>query len=116
MGFTEAVSSGFRKYTDFKGRSRRSEFWYWTLFSYLGLLAATIVDAVTTGFLLQLVFGLATFLPGLAVAVRRLHDIDKSGWWVLLVFAIVIGLIILIVWYIREGTKGQNRFGPGLHA
>ena len=111
MGFTEAISSGFRKYVDFRSRSRRSEYWYWTLFALLGGFVLAIVDELTTGYLLGTVFSLATFLPGLAVAVRRLHDIDKSGWWILLGFVVIIGWIILFIWYVREGTRGDNRFG-----
>ena len=55
---------------------------------------------------------LGLFLPGLAVAVRRLHDVDRSGWWLLLAFVPLIGIIVLIVWWCTEGTRGPNRFGP----
>ncbi len=61
---------------------------------------------------LSSVFSLATLLPGLAVGARRLHDIDKSAWWLLLCFVPVIGWILLLVWAVFEGTKGDNRFGP----
>ena len=95
MNFFEAVSSGFRNYVNFSGRAVRSEYWYWALFS-------TIVNAVF-GAIDQLLYpgaqigafsvaatgsgSLALTLPGLAVSVRRLHDIDRTGWWVLLWFA-----------------------------
>ena len=113
MGFIEAISSCFQKYADFSGRSRRSEFWYWTLFTTFGYVAALIVDALTTGFLLYLLFVLATFLPSLAVSVRRLHDIDRTGWWLLIALIPIIGAIVLLVWYVAEGTAGENRFDGG---
>jgi uncharacterized membrane protein YhaH (DUF805 family) len=59
-------------------------------------------------------FGLATLLPGLAVSVRRLHDTNRSGWWILLWFIPLIGIIVLIVWWVQQGTPGPNRFGPDL--
>ena len=79
MRFTEAISSGFRQYVHFRGRSRRSEYWYWILFVFLGSVIVAIVDAFTTRFILGAIFTLATLLPGYAVAIRRLHDIDRSG-------------------------------------
>ncbi len=57
-------------------------------------------------------FGLATFLPSIAIGVRRLHDLDRSGWWLLLVFIPLIGAIVLLIWYCAKGTAGPNRFGP----
>ena len=111
MGFTEAISSCFRNYVNFGSRSRRSEYWYWTLFVTLASVVTAIVDAATTGYLLGALFSLATFLPGLAVAIRRLHDLDRSGWWLLLGLVVIIGWIVLIVWYVKEGTRGENRFG-----
>ena len=115
MNFVGAISSGFRKYIDFSGRSMRSEYWYWLLFVILGSFVAAIVDAFTTGFLLGAVFGLGTFLPGLAVAIRRLHDTNRSGWWILLGVVPIIGWIILFIWYATEGTSGENRFGAEPH-
>ena len=112
MGFAEAVGSGFRNYAQFGGRALRSEYWYWILFSTLGAVVLTIVDVMTTVGVLSLLFGLATLLPQLAVSVRRLHDIDKSGWFVLLGLIPVVGGIILIIWACQEWTSGPNRFGP----
>ena len=111
MSFAEAISSGFRNYVNFSSRSRRSEYWYWTLFAFMGSLILSIVDAATTGFLLATVFGLATFLPGLAVSIRRLHDIDRSGWWLLIALVPVIGWVVLLIWAVTDGTWGENRFG-----
>jgi uncharacterized membrane protein YhaH (DUF805 family) len=79
-------------------------------------MAASIIDvaafpAVGPSPINSLV-NLALFLPSLAVSVRRLHDLDRSGWWILLVFVILIGWIVLIVWNCTKGTPGPNRFGP----
>ena len=76
-------------------------------------MALTIVETVSgIANVLSGIFRLATLIPSLAVGARRLHDINKSGWWLLLMFAILIGWIILIVWAIKQGDKGPNRYGP----
>ena len=110
MGFGEAISSGFKNYVNFSGRAQRSAYWWWVLFVLIVDVVAAIIDifvfhsAGSTGPLGAIV-GLALFLPGLSVAVRRLHDLNQSGWWVLL---------ILFVWgsFFWKGTTGENRFGP----
>jgi uncharacterized membrane protein YhaH (DUF805 family) len=115
MGFTEAISTGFRNYVNFSGRAVRSEFWFWVLFAILASIVAGIIDAVLFGLdgssAIESLVGLALFLPGLAVSVRRLHDTDRTGWWILLGLIPLIGIIILIVWYCQRGTIGANRFG-----
>lgn len=115
MNFGQAIGSGFRNYIGFGGRACRSEFWYWVLFVNLVSLGTVILDRVlfpenTLGPLAAL-FALVVLLPGLAVSIKRLHDIDKSGWWFLLGFILIVGTIILIVWATREGDEGNNRFG-----
>ena len=118
MGFKDAISSGFRNYIGFGGRAARSEYWYWVLFIFLLQILALLIDMTLFGFNttgvnpIESIVALATFLPGLAVSVRRLHDIDRSGWWVLLAFIPVIGWIVLIYWACLRGTVGTNRFGP----
>ena len=116
MGFTEAISAGFRNYVNFSGRATRSEFWYWVLFAVLASIAAGLIDIALFGLegssAIESLVGLALFLPGLAVSVRRLHDLDRSGWWVLLGLIPLVGVIILIVWNCQRGTIGPNRFGP----
>jgi uncharacterized membrane protein YhaH (DUF805 family) len=116
MGFTEAISAGFRNYVNFSGRATRSEFWYWVLFAVLASIAAGLIDVALFGLdgssAIESLVGLALFLPGLAVSVRRLHDLDRSGWWVLLGLIPLVGVIILIVWNCQRGTIGPNRFGP----
>jgi uncharacterized membrane protein YhaH (DUF805 family) len=116
MGFVEVIKGGFRNYIGFKGRAARSEYWYWTLFVYLLLIVAWLIDMTVFGFNttgvnpMTVLATLATLLPTLAVSARRLHDIDRSGWWALLIFT-VIGYIVLIVWAFMRGTVGTNRFG-----
>jgi len=115
MDFIEAIKSGFRNYVTFKGRAARSEYWYWTLFAVLVSLAGEIADNVlfespSSGLFAPLI-SLGLFLPGLAVSVRRLHDLDRTGWWLLLIFTIV-GIILLLIWSCIKGTKGANRFAP----
>jgi len=112
MNFSQAITSGFSNYVNFSSRAIRSEYWYWVLFIILAEIVTSIIDfalgfQLTTG-----IFGLATFLPSLAIAIRRLHDLDRSGWWIVLVLIPLIGAIVLIVWYCSKGTEGSNRFGP----
>jgi uncharacterized membrane protein YhaH (DUF805 family) len=117
MPFPEAIRTCFNKYVDFTGRARRSEFWFWVLFTFLVGIVASIIDSVlgtrsSTG--TGLVGGLADLallLPTLAVAARRLHDTGRSAWWLLLYFLCVIGWIILIVWYCLD-SQGDNKYGP----
>jgi uncharacterized membrane protein YhaH (DUF805 family) len=112
MGFVDAIKSGFSNYVNFAGRASRSEYWYWVLFVILATIAASAVDAVLGINLIYPIVALALFLPGLAVSVRRLHDLDKSGWFVLIGLIPLVGFIILIVWFCTKGTPGPNRFGP----
>ncbi len=110
MSFTEAIGSGFRKYAVFNGRSSRSEYWWWTMVAIIGYGVFAVVDSIIGTFpLLYVLWGLA--MPGLAVPIRRLHDIDKSAWWILIGFIPLIGIIILLLWFVRRGSGGPNLFG-----
>ena len=119
MSFLQAIGSGFRNYASFSGRAVRSEYWYFALFVVIALVVAQILDVSL--FPLHLVVRgvgpldtlttLALLLPSLAVAVRRLHDIDRTGWWALL-YLTIIGTLVLIYWACQRGTAGANRFGP----
>jgi len=116
MNLVQAIKSGFSNYVTFSGRACRSEYWFWVLFALIGGLVTVILDSVIFGYQagvtpLNGIFDLATFLPGLAVAARRLHDTDRTAWWLLLALT-VIGAILLIVWFCFRGTPGANRFGP----
>jgi len=112
MNFGQAISSGFSNYVNFSDRACRSKYWYWFLFVVLGQFVTAIVDSVIGFQLTTGIFSLVVLLPGIAVGVRRLHDLDRTGWWLLLAFVPLIGTIILIVWFCTRGTPGANRFGP----
>jgi len=111
MGFGEAIQTGFSKYVNFSDRAIRSEYWYWVLFVVIIAIVTGVIDNVTGIPITNPIFALATLLPGIAVSVRRLHDMDRSGWWVLLGLIPLIGGIILIVWFCMRGTVGVNRYG-----
>ena len=95
MNFTESVTDGFMRYYDFSGRSSRSAYWWWQTFGFLGAATLAIIDHVLglrLGF--QTVFQVVMIIPGIAVQVRRLHDIGRSAWWTLLIFAVLLAGII----------------------
>jgi uncharacterized membrane protein YhaH (DUF805 family) len=115
MQFQDAIRSGFRNYVTFAGRASRSEYWYWVLFAFLVAIVSSIIDHAVfpmagTG-PVEGITSLVLFLPGLAVSIRRLHDIDRTGWWWLIAFT-VIGIILLLIWACARGTAGANRYGP----
>ncbi len=116
-----------RKYAVFSGRARRMEFWMFALFNFIFIIASMFIDkALGTTFKLSagetvqsipygwvyLFYALAMLIPGLAVSVRRLHDTGKSGWMILVAFIPVIGFFWLLILYVMEGNRGENRFGP----
>ena len=115
MGFADAVRAALSNYARFDGRASRPEFWWYVLFYLLVQLAGGVIDAVLfAGATLGLVTSLASLallLPTIAVTARRLHDTDLSGWWQLISFVPVFGLIALIWLCARRGTPGSNRFG-----
>jgi uncharacterized membrane protein YhaH (DUF805 family) len=112
MGFAQAISAGFSNYVNFRDRACRSEYWYWILFIVIAEIVAGIIDQVLGMQIVSSLFGLVTIIPNIAVAIRRLHDLDRTGWWILLGFIPLIGWIILLIWYVAKGTDGPNRFGP----
>lgn len=113
MDFTTAVRTCLQKYANFTGRARRSEYWWFVLFNILVAVVAGIVDGALFGAqVLGTIVALALLIPGIAVGVRRLHDLDKSGWWMLLVLIPLIGALVLIFFFVQKGTDGANRFGP----
>ena len=106
MDFVTAVKTCLTKYVDFQGRARRSEYWLFFLFNIgVGLITAVISDG------LNILWSLAMFLPSLAVAVRRLHDRDMSGWWILLALVPLVGVLAILIILALKGTDGPNRFG-----
>ena len=119
MNFIEAVKSCFIRYTDFSGRSMRSEYWNFAVFIIVLTIVADYLDAKIAGVsyldyygfgTLNIILTIVTIVPSFAVSVRRLHDINKSGWWILLSITII-GLILLLYWACLKGDEGDNRFG-----
>ena len=115
MSFTEAIRSVLNQYAGFTGRARRSEYWFWTLFYIILSIIASMLDRAvfntTYGSWFSAIVGLGLLIPSLAVAVRRLHDTSRSGWWILLGLIPVVGGIILIVFYVQD-SHGDNQYGP----
>ncbi|MDG1461999.1 MAG: DUF805 domain-containing protein [Gammaproteobacteria bacterium] len=107
-----------KKYMQFQGRSRRKEYWYFVLFNILISFALAFIDVFSglydadTGVgLLSSLYSLALILPSIAVTVRRLHDSNRSGWWLLLCFIPVIGAIVLVVFLATAGDENDNEYG-----
>ena len=123
MGFGEAVKSFWSHYSKFKGRSRRSEYWWIQLFLVITNLAVAAIDLALMngdvdrfianggGGIVGLIWILVTIVPALAVLVRRLHDTGKSGWWALIGFVPLIGGIVLLVFTVLDSDAGENKFG-----
>jgi uncharacterized membrane protein YhaH (DUF805 family) len=108
-----------KKYAVFSGRARRTEFWYFVLFNIIVTIVLSVIDRLIGTFsgasnlgILSGIYSLAVLIPTLAVAVRRLHDIDRTGWWILIGLIPLIGTIVLLVFYLTPGTPGSNRYGP----
>ncbi len=139
MGFVETIKHNFSHYATFSGRAQRSQFWWWYLFLVIVSAVLNVIDSLIgwgigkqtyeftmndqitqfespgVGFL-ALIWGLVVLIPTLAVMARRLHDTDRSGWWILwgylLAIVCCIGFIILLVFWIQRGTTGENKYGP----
>ena len=105
-----------RRYTEFDGRSDRPEFWWFGLINLIIGLLLWGVGVAALGFpkgeVVAIVYGLATILPVLGVDIRRLHDTNRTGWWIVIGLIPIIGAIVLIVFFASAGTQGSNRFGP----
>ncbi len=98
-------------YANFDGRARRSEYWYFVLANFLISIVLQIIDAVIGLPIFGGLYGLAVLIPSIAVAVRRLHDINKSGWWILIALIPLVGAIWLIVLLATNGDQGPNQYG-----
>ncbi|MDE6120215.1 MAG: DUF805 domain-containing protein [Muribaculaceae bacterium] len=115
LTFEQAVRSAIQNhYCDFKGRASRSEYWWFVVFNIvisiaagaLGLISESLSTAVSG------IISLALLLPGLGLSVRRLHDTDRSGWYLLLALIPLVGAIILIIWFAKASTPAENQYGP----
>lgn len=111
MGFQEAISTCFSKYLTFEGRARRSEYWYFMLFSWIVNLVAYLCASYTGYQFIQSIVSLIMFIPGLTVSVRRLHDIGKAGTWYLVMFVPIVGFIVMLVWMTKDSEPGSNQYG-----
>ncbi len=102
-----------KKYAVFEGRSRRKEYWMFFLFNFIISFVLGFVEGLVGGpGILYLIYALAVFIPGLAVTVRRLHDIGKSGWWILIGIVPLIGAIVLLIFAVMDSQPGDNEYGP----
>jgi uncharacterized membrane protein YhaH (DUF805 family) len=107
-----------KKYAEFTGRARRKEYWMFALINFLICVVLVVIDTqggmvnpMGLGVLSGL-YSLAVFVPSLAVSVRRLHDTDRSGWWLLILLVPLIGLIVFLVFMLLDSQPGENRHGP----
>lgn len=127
MDFFQAVGSCFKKYATFSGRASRSEYWFFILFQFILNTIAKVLDkTVLQDYdytfmighqeqhlgMLGVILSLVLFLPGLAVDFRRLHDVNRSAWWLLIMLTIIGILFPLLYWKCKKGTEGDNCFGP----
>lgn len=105
--------SVLKQYAVFSGRARRTEYWMFVLCNVIVMLLLGMVDKLIGGDneLISSIYSLAVLLPSLAVAARRLHDTDRSAWWLLLGLIPIIGTLVLIYFMVCNGQKGPNRFG-----
>ena len=110
--------AALRKYSQFDGRSRRKEYWFFSLFNFLALMVLTAMDIGAGVFdaengvgLLSGIYSVGVFIPSISVSVRRLHDTDRSGWYLLLAVIPVVGAIVLFVLFVLDSEPGENRFG-----
>ena len=133
MTFGQAIANGFKNYVTWKGRATRAEYWWWALFTFIVTLPFSIIDNVSSRealqaamaagdqsaalaavlgptFFLLLLVSLVLFLPSLAVTIRRLHDIDRSGGWFWIILVPVAGSIVLLVFALLPSTPDKNRF------
>ena len=123
MNFSTAVRSFWSHYATFTGRSRRSEYWFVQLFLVLTNIAVGVIDLILMdgdvdrfianggGGIVGLVWILVTIVPALAVLVRRLHDIGRSGWWAVTGFVPIVGAIVLLVFTVSDSAPGENKYG-----
>lgn len=104
--------SVLKKYVEFNGRARRRELWMFVLFNFIIAMAIAIIGGILRTGLFSTIYSLAIVIPSIAVGVRRLHDIGKSGWFYLISLIPIIGPIWLIVLFCMDGTPGENAYGP----
>ena len=119
MNFVQAIKSYFIRWNDFKGRSSRSEYWWAALFTLLVNIFLQVVQVMflqaesvlaLVAMIIILVFLVFLMIASFAVMVRRLHDVNRSGWW-FLIYLTIIGIFVLLYWYVQKGDEADNRYG-----
>ena len=112
MTFQDAVTTVLtKKYADFSGRARRSEYWFWALAVILAEIVLEIIGSIIHTQFLYYIFALAVLVPGWAVFARRMHDTGRSGWWWLIALTII-GAFFLLYWLVSDSEPGTNQYGP----
>jgi len=120
MNIQTSIKTCFNKYATFSGRASRSEFWFFYLFTILLSAVTLVIDTMLLGYYsygfspTNTISAIITFLPSLAVSVRRLHDVNRSGWWWFISLTII-GIIVLLVWWVTQGENKKNEFGPPIN-
>ncbi|ANV85221.1 hypothetical protein AWQ21_13060 [Picosynechococcus sp. PCC 7003] len=111
--FVDYYIKAWQNYTNFSGRARRKEFWYVFIINLLisfvlGIFQETFLGVIAS--LVSIIYSLAFILPGIALSIRRLHDTGRSGWWLLIGFVPIIGVIVLIVFFASDSQPGPNQY------
>ncbi len=106
--FTDAL----KRYADFTGRTRRKGYWMFVLFYIIFYIAASVVDYMLGTMFIGMIYSLALLIPSIAIAARRLHDTGRTGWWQLIGLIPLIGLIVLLIFYVQDSQDGDNDYGP----
>lgn len=121
MDIQTSIKTCFNKYAIFSGRASRSEYWFFVLFGILGGIVTMIIDVMILGYSVEseftpinLIFSIVLLIPTTSAACRRLHDVNKSGWWQLIAITII-GIIPLMIWLCLEGTKKNNSYGKSIN-
>lgn len=107
----EHFINAYKRYADFTGRARRQEYWMFYLFYVIAYILLSIIDVVLGVNILTLIFALGSLVPSIAIAARRLHDTNRSGWWQLIALIPILGALVLLYFLVTKGTEGENRFG-----
>lgn len=123
MGLKEAIRTVFKKYGTIQGRARRSEYWYWQLAIILAYMLIGLISISLSGVfqneetggavfgILFVLLSIATMIPSITLTVRRLHDINKSGWWYFICLVPYLGGIVLFIFTLLDSTPGANKYG-----
>lgn len=109
----EYYIDAWKNYVNFQGRARRKAYWLFVLFNFIAAVLLGVIDSILgTDAMLSSIYSLAVFLPSIALGVRRLHDIGRSGWWLLIGLIPLVGWIVLLVFALTNSQPGVNQYGP----